>query len=239
MRLAEDNDLIQALAAQRTDQAFRYSILPWRSRCNRPVADTHCLNPRGKDTPISSIIVAYQIRRRRRPRKRLGDLSGQPLGRGMPRNLKPQQPSPAVSEHQEGKQAIEGHRRDNAHIDCCNRLGVVAQKGLPALRWRFSASRHVLRNRRLGHLKTQHQQFAMDAWRAPQRVLPAHPPDQIAQVTINPRPPCPIPRFPAPISLEATAVPTKDGLWFHHLSQIEQPRPNSSEPAQQGSIAPT
>jgi hypothetical protein len=35
MRLADDNDLIQALAPQRTDQAFRYAILPGRSRKDR------------------------------------------------------------------------------------------------------------------------------------------------------------------------------------------------------------
>jgi hypothetical protein len=29
MRLAEDNDLIQALAAQCADQTFRNAILPW------------------------------------------------------------------------------------------------------------------------------------------------------------------------------------------------------------------
>jgi hypothetical protein len=49
MRLTKDNDLIQALATQRTDQPFRYTILPWRPRRNRPVTDTHRPEPRQED----------------------------------------------------------------------------------------------------------------------------------------------------------------------------------------------
>ncbi len=230
MRLTEDDDLIQALAAQRADQALRYSVLPWRSRCNRPVADTHCLNPRGKNTPISSIIVTNQIRRRRSPRERLRNLPGKPFSRGALCHLEPQQLPAAMTHNQKGEQALEGRRRNHAHIDCCNRLGVDAQKGLPALGRRLSASRHVLRNCRLGHLETQHQQFAMDPRRTPQRVLPAHPPDQIAQFTIDLGPPCPLPRFPAPISLETPAMPSQNGLRSNHQSRTKQARPKLGHP---------
>jgi hypothetical protein len=59
MRLTKDNDLIQALATQRTDQAFGKTILPWRPRRNRPVTDTHCPEPSQKDVPIGAIVVAY------------------------------------------------------------------------------------------------------------------------------------------------------------------------------------
>jgi hypothetical protein len=64
-------------------------------------------------------------------------------------------------------------------IDGGNRLSVISEKRLPGLRRRLRKSRHVLRNRQLGHLKAQHQQIAMDPGRAPQRVFPAHPLDQI------------------------------------------------------------
>jgi hypothetical protein len=37
MRLAEYNDLIQALVAKSADQTFGNAILPRRSRCYRPV----------------------------------------------------------------------------------------------------------------------------------------------------------------------------------------------------------
>ena len=50
---------------------------------------------------------------------------------------------------------------------------------------------HVFGDRRLGHLKAKHQQFAMDPGRAPLRVFLAHPLDEITQPTIDLRPPCP------------------------------------------------
>jgi hypothetical protein len=50
-----------------------------------------------------------------------------------PRYLKPQQLSPAMAKDHKGKQPIKGHRWDHAHIDRGNRIGVIAQKCLPAL----------------------------------------------------------------------------------------------------------
>ena len=64
VRLAEDNHLIQALATQCPDQTFRNSILPRRSRRDRPVADTHGPHSGGKDTPVGTVIVAHQISQR-------------------------------------------------------------------------------------------------------------------------------------------------------------------------------
>jgi hypothetical protein len=75
MRLTKDNDLIQALATQRTDQAFRYTILPWRPRRNLPVTDTHRPEPSQKDVAIGAIVVAYQVCGRACPWECLGDLA--------------------------------------------------------------------------------------------------------------------------------------------------------------------
>jgi hypothetical protein len=41
------------------------------------------------------------------------------------------------------------------------------------------------------NLKPEHQQLAMDPGCAPQRVFLVHPSDEIAQLTIDLRPPCP------------------------------------------------
>jgi hypothetical protein len=76
----------------------------------------------------------------------------------------------------------------------------------------------------------------VDAWRTPKRVLLAHPLDQIAQVTINLRSPCPIPRLPAPKRSEACPMPAQDRLGPHHLHRIEQIRPKPNHPNQQDPI---
>jgi hypothetical protein len=106
-------------------------------------------------------------------------------------------------------------------IDGGNRLSVISEKRLPGLRRRLRKSRHVLRNRQLGHLKAQHQQIAMDPGRAPQRVFPAHPLGQITQAAIDLWPPYPLSGFPAPESFEACAMPPKDSLRLNHLGRTK------------------
>ena len=64
MHLAEDEHLVQALAAQCADQTFRIAILPRRSRRGRPVANTHGPDSGLKDMPVGSIVVAHQVGRR-------------------------------------------------------------------------------------------------------------------------------------------------------------------------------
>ena len=73
----------------------------------------------------------------------------------------------------------------------------------------------------------------MDPSRAPQRVFPAHPPDQITQTTIDLRPPYPISGFPAPESFEPGAMPPKDSLRLNHLGRAEQTRPDPRHPYEQ------
>ena len=123
------------------------------------------------------------------------------------------------------------------YIDGCDRVGVVAKKGLPRLRWRPMTAFHVLGDCGLGDIETEHQELAMDPRCTPQRVFPAHPQDDITQVTIDLRSPCPFLRFPAPESLEASTMPPQDRLLLHHPRQIEQVGANPSHPDQQGPVA--
>ena len=96
---------------------------------------------------------------------------------------------------------------------------------------------HVLGDCGLGDIETEHQELAMDPRCTPQRVFPAHPQDDITQVTIDLRSPCPFLRFPAPESLEASTMPPQGRLLLHHPRQIEQVGANPSHPDQQGPVA--
>ena len=71
--LTEDDHMIQALASQRADQTFSNTILPWRSRRDRPVADAHRGDATGEDVPIGPVIIAHQIGRGRYPGESFGD----------------------------------------------------------------------------------------------------------------------------------------------------------------------
>ena len=52
------------------------------------------------------------------------------------------------------------------------------------------------------------EQFAVDAGRAPKRILHAYPPDQSAQLRVDPRSPSRWARLPTPVAAKAGPVPT-------------------------------
>ena len=93
-----DGDIGQAATADNVAQtAIGKFGLPRRSRRDRSVADAHGPHPGCEDMSVGTVIVAYQVGRRRCPGEGLGDLSGQPLGRRMSCYLEPQQLPPAVT----------------------------------------------------------------------------------------------------------------------------------------------
>src|SRR3984957_2041521 len=71
---------------------------------------------------------------------------------------------------------------------------------------------HVLGDARLRDLKPELEQFAVNAWRAPKRILHAHPPDQRAQLRVDLRSPSQWTRLPTPVGAKAGLVPTHECL---------------------------
>jgi hypothetical protein len=92
----------------------------------------------------------------------------------MSRHLEPQQLPPAVAQHQKREQSLKGQGRNHTEINGGDRLRVVSQECLPALR-RRPILHHVFRDCGLGDLKTKHQEFAMDPGRSPLWIFLAHP----------------------------------------------------------------
>jgi hypothetical protein len=144
--------------------------------------------------------------------------------------------SPAVAQDQKREQSLKGQRRDHTHINSSDHLRVVSNKRPPGLRRRPPTPHQVFGDRRLGDFEPQHLQFAMDPGRTPERILFAHPSDEIAQLTSDLWPPCPIARFPAPKRFEARAMPSQDGFRLHDLGYVEQTGPNPRHPYQQRPI---
>jgi hypothetical protein len=86
-------------------------------------------------------------------------------------------------------------------------------------------SHHVFRHSRLGNFITEHQELAVDPGRAPEWVLPAHPPDQIPQSLLG-RPA--LPRDFRAKSAETGSVPAQDRL---ELDYLEGPKQLGSKPS--------
>ena len=87
---------------------------------------------------------------------------------------------------------------------------VVMQEGPPSLAGRPASFDHVLGDARLCDFKPELEQFAVDAWRAPKRILHAHPPDQYAQLRFDLR--SQWARLPTPVAAKAGPVPTHERL---------------------------
>ena len=61
MAFAEYDDMIDAFPADRTDQAFSISVLPWGARRRRPIANAHGSKSSDEDLTIGPIPIADQI----------------------------------------------------------------------------------------------------------------------------------------------------------------------------------
>src|ERR1700674_1987386 len=81
MFLAQNNDVVQTLAPDRSDQTFDKAVLPRRGRCNWLISDTHGTQSARDDSAVDSIPISDQIARSALPRKRRGHLSCNPLRR--------------------------------------------------------------------------------------------------------------------------------------------------------------
>src|SRR5262245_41547517 len=153
----------------------------------------------------------------------------------MARHLEPQHLPPAVAQHQKREQSLKRQGRNHKQVNGRDRLRVVAEECLPTLR-RRSTPHHVFRDRRLGDLKAEHQQLAMDSRCSPLWVFPAHPSNKIAQLASDLWPPCPLPRFPAPERRETSTMPAKDGLRLNDMRRTEQAWPEPGQPHHQGPV---
>jgi len=80
---------------------------------------------------------------------------------------------------------------------------------------RTSPSQHVFRNRRLGDIKAELEQLAVNPRRAPKRIFLAHTAHEISGFLINPGPAAWIVRFPAPPGAKTHPVPANDCLRTH------------------------
>jgi hypothetical protein len=81
MRLAENDDMIQALAADRSDQPFGKAILPREGRCHWLVPNSHAAQSARDDAAIDRVAIADEVVRSLILRKRLRYLTCNPFCR--------------------------------------------------------------------------------------------------------------------------------------------------------------
>src|SRR5712672_1114325 len=212
MGLAQDNDVVQALTPNRSDQPFGKAILPGRGWCGRLVPDAHGTQSARDNTAIDPIPIADEVVRSLIPRKCLRYLMCNPFCRRICSDVDPDEVSAVEPDYDEGIEQVETDSWNNEQVHGGNVLRVVTQEGSPSLAGRRPSFDHVPGDARLRDLKPELEQFAVDAWRAPKRICDAHPPDQCAQLRVDPRSPSLWARLPTPVAAKAGPVPTHERL---------------------------
>src|SRR5437879_1572331 len=146
MCLTRDNDVVQTLAPDRSDQPFGKAILPGRGRCSRLVPNTHGSQSACDDGAIDPIAITDHVSRSTVPRKSLGDLACDPFRRRVGCDVDPGEISAIEPYNHEAIQQFEANGRDHEQIHGGNVRRVVSQKGPPSLTWRSTSLDHVLGN---------------------------------------------------------------------------------------------
>src|SRR5271169_7252257 len=180
MGLAQDDEVVHTLAPDRSDQPFGEAILPRRRRCNRLVPDAHGTQSAGNAGAIDAIPITQQIFRRLVPGKCLSYLVCDPCRRWVCGDVDPDKVPAVQPNNDEGIKQVEPDGWDNEQIHRRDIRRMIMQKGAPSLAWRPTPPNHVFCDAGLCDFKSELEQFAMDRWRAPERILDAHPPDQLA-----------------------------------------------------------
>src|SRR4051794_16150615 len=81
MRLAKDNDVVEALTANGPNQSFGIPVLPLRPRRNRFVPNSHSTEALPYDRAKGAISVADHVPGCRIPRERFRNLACNPIRR--------------------------------------------------------------------------------------------------------------------------------------------------------------
>src|ERR1700681_4415997 len=212
MGLAQDNDVVHTLTPDRSDQPFGKAILPRRGWCGGLVPDAHGAQSARDNAAIDPVAIADEVARGLIPGKCLRDLTCNPFGRRICRDVDPDEVSAAESNDDEGIEQVETESWNNEQVHGGNVWRVVTQEGPPSLAGRPPPFDHVLGDARLRDLKPEHEQFAVNAWRASKRVFDAHPPDQRAQLRVDLRSPSQWARLPTPVATKTGPVPTHECL---------------------------
>src|ERR1019366_8296055 len=174
--------------------------------------DAHGAQSTCDDGAINAIPVSDHEAGSPVPRKCLRYLACNPFCRRIPCDVDPDQISAVKSDDDECIEQVKTDSGNNEQVHSGDIWGVIAQEGEPSLAWRPASLDHVLGDAGLRDLKPKFEKFAVDAWRAPKRVLHAHLPDQRAQPRLDLRPPFRRARLPAPITAKACSMPMHDRL---------------------------
>src|SRR5262252_296472 len=164
--------------------------------------------------------------------KRLAQLLDDPTACRMLREVEMQDTPAIVADDKEAVEDAEADRGHGEEVHGRNRFPVIPKKGAPALGWLGIPrnSLHPAGDASLGYLEAQHEQFAVNARRAPGRVLCHHTEDQLPNFRRQFFPAELFSRLrdPTPVQAKTSAMPANDRL---RIDQHQRLLPRTPETA--------
>ena len=136
---AEDKNVVETLAADRTDQALGERILPGAVWRRENFLDLHPLHAVAELLAIDLVTVAQEVGRRGVVRERVHDLLGGPEGGGMLGDVEVDDAPAMVGEHDEDEQDAQARGGHGEEIDGDQVADMVGEEGPPGLRRRGDA----------------------------------------------------------------------------------------------------
>jgi hypothetical protein len=134
VRLAENDDMVQALAPDRADQSLREGVLPRAVRRRQDFTDGHALEALAEHLTVDRVAVAKEVGGGGVVREGVHDLLGRPGGGGMLGDIEVEDAPPVVGEHDEDEQDAQARGGDGEEIDGDEVADVIGQERTPRLR---------------------------------------------------------------------------------------------------------
>jgi len=146
--------------------------------------------------------------------------------------------APSVVEDEEDVEHAERGGGDHEEVDRGDDLAVVGGKGAPSLPFvgRSRAPGHGAGDGALGDLQAELLDLAVNAGRAPARILSGHPANEGADLGRCARSSSAAPRRPAPVPPEPLAMPADDGLGLDDGQRLLPSRPAAAQGKPEDSI---
>ena len=129
--LVQDDEVIEAVAADGADQAFDIGILPGRARGGEHLFDTEAVHTATEPDVIDVVAIAQEIPRGLVPGKCLEHLLCRPLARGVFGDVEVDDLAAFVSQHQEHVENTKGGGGDREKVDGHQILGMIVEECPP------------------------------------------------------------------------------------------------------------
>jgi len=223
---AENENVIQTLAPDRTDEALGERILPGAVRRREDFGDPHALHSVPKLLAVDLVTVAQEIGRRGVVRESVHDLLGGPVGGGVLGHVEVDDAPAMVGEHDEDEEDAEPSGGHGEEIDRNQVPDVIGQKRPPGLRGRAAPLREQPRDGAFGHMDAELQELTMDSRGAPERVRGGQACNEGLDLGGDGRATPDRPGGePGPVRAEAAPLPSQDGVGSHDHEGLSPPGP--------------